>query len=214
MAIIQNPIIGRAKNQAGNMVFTTIYGQNVLKAKPISVRNPNTDLQQHSRGIMTSAVQVAKRLRLIEGVAKRSSRTGRNPKMSAYSYIVKSILANCSGQGLLRKINMAGIDLGPGDIPPTTISLEYNSNTLLISWPITDLASSQLGTDIPILAVADFATGNVTSSELSNDRSEGGINIENFKTMYSDLTQVAIFIFFKNVAGTKWSTELSFGAPV
>ena len=56
MAVVQNPIIGRAKGQAGNMVFTTQFGKNVIKSKPLEVAYSNTDKQVMRRGMIALVV--------------------------------------------------------------------------------------------------------------------------------------------------------------
>lgn len=59
MTLIQNPIIGRAKNQAGGMVFSTVHGQNVLRAKPFQYRDKNSTTQQQFRGLFLLLVRLA-----------------------------------------------------------------------------------------------------------------------------------------------------------
>jgi len=49
MAIIQNPVIGRARKQAGGMVFSKMYDKNVMRAKPAQVTPSNTPKQQVQR---------------------------------------------------------------------------------------------------------------------------------------------------------------------
>jgi hypothetical protein len=49
MAIVQNPIIGRAKNKFAGAIFATQYGKNTLRSKPISVHNPKTTGQLMQR---------------------------------------------------------------------------------------------------------------------------------------------------------------------
>ena len=49
MTKVQNPITGRSKGQAGGMVFTTLFGQNIIKAKPYSYRDANTQVQRDNR---------------------------------------------------------------------------------------------------------------------------------------------------------------------
>jgi len=39
MAIIQNPLIGRAKRQAGGMVFQTVFEKNIMRSKPFIYRD-------------------------------------------------------------------------------------------------------------------------------------------------------------------------------
>jgi len=40
MAIVENPKIGRAKGSVGNVIFFTRYEKNIIRTKPISVKNP------------------------------------------------------------------------------------------------------------------------------------------------------------------------------
>lgn len=49
MAIIQNPIVGRAKQKFANSIFSTWYGRNVLRSKPLEVRNPRSGKQLTAR---------------------------------------------------------------------------------------------------------------------------------------------------------------------
>ena len=63
MAIIQNPVIGRAKNLAGGMVFTTFNGKNVMKAKAFAYRDKKTPYQVQNRIAFTSASTILQGIR-------------------------------------------------------------------------------------------------------------------------------------------------------
>lgn len=52
MAIIQNPVIGRARKQAGGMVFSKMYDKNVMRSKPAQVTPSNTTKQQGQRNFI------------------------------------------------------------------------------------------------------------------------------------------------------------------
>lgn len=49
MAVVQNPIVGRARGSVATTTFTTWKGLNVIKSKPISVANPKTPGQVRQR---------------------------------------------------------------------------------------------------------------------------------------------------------------------
>ena len=51
----QNPFIGRSKGSLANVVASTYNGQNVLKSKPLEVRNPRTAKQINVREILSQA---------------------------------------------------------------------------------------------------------------------------------------------------------------
>ena len=49
MAIVQNPITGRTKKKFGTAVFSKQFGKNVMRTKPMEVKNPNTIAQSTHR---------------------------------------------------------------------------------------------------------------------------------------------------------------------
>lgn len=60
MAITQNTLIGRSKNKVGGTVFTKWKGRNVLKAKPLTVANPQTSPQMVQRGRQSLTVFIGR----------------------------------------------------------------------------------------------------------------------------------------------------------
>lgn len=58
--VTQNPFIGRSRNKAGGVVFTTYKGQNVMKTKPLTVHNPDTSAQQSQRTAMRVLVALGR----------------------------------------------------------------------------------------------------------------------------------------------------------
>lgn len=76
MAVVQNPIIGRAKNKFSNAVFTTWIGKNVLRSKPLSVSNPRTERQLVNRARIANLAYLAKQFRTVIQETLRSLRQG------------------------------------------------------------------------------------------------------------------------------------------
>ena len=89
MAISQNPITGRMRQKMSNVVFSTVFSQNVVRSKPLTVRNPRTPGQVNHREYFAQVVGLCKILKTVEGVAKRSSRTGRSPKCQLIHILLK-----------------------------------------------------------------------------------------------------------------------------
>lgn len=58
MAVVQNTLIGRSRNKVGGTVFSTWKGKNVLKSKPLTVANPQTDGQLAQRSKMRQLVNL------------------------------------------------------------------------------------------------------------------------------------------------------------
>jgi hypothetical protein len=49
MAIIENLVTGRAKREFGNAIFARRYGKNIMRTKPLVVKNPKTLKQRQHR---------------------------------------------------------------------------------------------------------------------------------------------------------------------
>lgn len=56
MAIISSLAIGKARNSAGNLTFSTIKGRTIAREKPTYVRNPKTPKQMKQRNKMSALV--------------------------------------------------------------------------------------------------------------------------------------------------------------
>ena len=83
MAIVQNPITGRTKKKFGTAVFSKQFGKNVMRSKPIEVKNPQTEGQVTQRNKFATTVFLVKQvLPLINDVYAGSLR-----KMSPFNKI-------------------------------------------------------------------------------------------------------------------------------
>ena len=89
MAIVQNPIIGAAKKSAGGMVFSRSLDQNIIRAKPITYNDRNSEAQQVVRG----------RMKQVSGLTKADSKKAldalyptRPFKQTKYSRFVQQIM--------------------------------------------------------------------------------------------------------------------------
>lgn len=54
MAIVQNPIIGRARKQAGRMIFSKWRGLDTMRSNPLTVANPKTEKQRIQRNKLST----------------------------------------------------------------------------------------------------------------------------------------------------------------
>lgn len=90
MAIVQNPITGRTKKKFGTAVFSKQFGKNVMRSKPIEVKNPQTEGQVTQRTKFATTVFLVKQvLPLINNVYAGSLR-----KMSTFNKITSINVKN------------------------------------------------------------------------------------------------------------------------
>jgi len=62
MAIVQNPITGRTKKAFGTAVFTSLFGKNIIRTKPLEVSNPRTPAQVKQRNKFATIVAIVKQV--------------------------------------------------------------------------------------------------------------------------------------------------------
>jgi len=207
MAISQNPITGRMRQKMSNVVFSTVFSQNVVRSKPLTVRNPKTAAQIKHREYFTKVVQLCKILKTDEGVAKRSSRTGRNPKMSAYSYLIKGFM-NAEDRSLTTyKPTWWNVDIGPGDIGLTPLSYKIETGVLKVTWDKDFLPTNGAATDNLRLIVIDWETMeyHIVPNASQRQTGTGQVNLADRFTRTD--TPKGVIAFFMNADKSKWSFE-------
>ena len=207
MAISQNPITGRMRQKMSNVVFSTVFSQNVVRSKPLTVRNPRTTGQVNHRDYFTKVVQLCKILKRVEGVAKRSSRTGRSPKMSAYSYLIKAFMNAEDRTTTPYKPIWPNVDLGPGEIGPVEFTATILMGELNISWETLNLPVNASNTDVLVMAIVDWATMEYYIDHGTMARSSGAVTI-NLDTYFTNKnTAKGVIAFFISADKSKWSAE-------
>jgi hypothetical protein len=207
MAISQNPITGRMRQKMSNVVFSTVFNQNVVRSKPLTVRNPRTTGQVNHRDYFTKVVQLCKILKRVEGVAKRSSRTGRNPKMSAYSYLIKAFMNAEDRTSAPYKPIWSNVDLGPGEIGPVVFTTTSTTGSLEIKWDTTPLPLNASNQDVLVMVIVDFATMEYYIEYSIAARNSGAVTISLDTYFTHTDTPKGVIAFFISADKSKWSIE-------
>ena len=153
MSFVQNPIIGRAKGQAGGMVFSTLYGANVMRAKPFQYRDKNSSAQQGLRWLFRFAVNFAAKLKFYAANLFETPPA----KMSPYSKLISQIRPAFTTDGTSVTFDPDTMEIGQGSIPtPNSLTLTNNGLTgSKFHFASDELQESECVTDsIAILAVS------------------------------------------------------------
>ena len=210
MAISQNPITGRMRQKMSNVVFSTVFSQNVVRSKPLTVRNPQTTAQVNHRDYFTKVVQLCKILKTDEGVAKRSSRTGRNPKMSGYSYLIKGFMNAEDRTSTPYKPIWQNVDIGPGDIGNVKFTGANSAGEITLTWQADPLPlNADLDDALKVVAIDwetmeyYIETGDFSRMDVTYTLALSG--------KFKNPTTPKVFIaFFVSPDGSKWSSEPPF----
>lgn len=132
MTKVQNPITGRSKGQAGGMVFTTLYGANVIKAKPYSYRDANTEVQRTNRSLHLSLVRAAaSQKNNVRGLFYQQP-----ANMSAYSRLVQQLQGLYNRESGSPIFDGSGKEIGSGNVDVTFSETTYDQETGIITLVI------------------------------------------------------------------------------
>lgn len=93
MAIVQNPITGRSKKSFGTAVFTKSFGRNVMRTKPLEVKNPRTEGQVNQRNKFATIVAIVKQLVTLINEIYGKSLTNMTPSNKVTGINVKNAFA-------------------------------------------------------------------------------------------------------------------------
>lgn len=157
MAEVQNPLIGRAKNALGGVVFQTWKGRNVIRSRPLTVANPKTDPQVFQRQKLAAGVEVYRSA----AAGVKVGYVEQSAKITAYNAFMSEILKNAiSGTKDNVVVNYKDILMAKGTIAPTNnLVLTINAGTGQVSatWDEAPLGPGQSSTDT-IVAIIYNAT--------------------------------------------------------
>jgi hypothetical protein len=90
MTKVQNPHIGRASGQYGGAVFSTVFGQNIVRSKPVAVKNDPTNAQLMVRQKLALASELIRPLmNFMKPLFEPEMR-----KMPVHSYLIGKCVKN------------------------------------------------------------------------------------------------------------------------
>ena len=154
MAVVQNSLIGRTRGSIGGVTFSTQFGLNVAKAKPVSVANPQTDKQLMRRSALTQVTAIGRRLLGVINTTFNSLAVGK----SAYNAFSSLALRNAFEYSLppTAVFQPENLSISKGTIAPTAIdslALNVPGQLLTVSFPTTTTGVGQSPSDIPVVVV-------------------------------------------------------------
>jgi hypothetical protein len=178
MAIVQIPLLGRARRSAGEMTFTKWKDKNVLKNKASNVSNPNTVNQQMARGMFATLILFGRALLPVFDLGFVAYRN----VMSQFNAFVKynyGVLVT-GGVAPAFNTNIKDMVISKGPLTPTAFTNGTSANlsaNVVITWPAAVTAPDQAPTDL----VRVIVYNETSNTHLYNigvvDRSAGTITL-------------------------------------
>lgn len=176
MAVTQNPHIGRSKNSFSTAVFSKWKNKNTMRAKPITVANPNTIPQQRQRNkfaLLNSPI-----LRSLEShKVGFNSYTDRMTEMNAFVSLNKDNVQVTTDPDV--ELITEDLIFAQGSLTPTaSLGCGLGNGSAQFSWDHTteDLSGNQEMTDLLMCQAVVTRAGELIASEFAvgqADRADG-----------------------------------------
>lgn len=207
----QNPFTGRSSGSLANVTASTYLGQNILKSKPLEVRNPQTDKQVNVRNILAQAAALAKAMVAVAGIAKRSARTGRNTGKTARTALLSAIMAKKLGVAPDIRLSGAGIALqgsGISEQGGIRANLVQADGEFTVEWsPV--VPSGGLSTDACSVVLFDLNTGVYQSFNSSVSRHDAQVTMTVINDTLLESNTLLTFVMFDSADGLRYDAVSS-----
>lgn len=204
MAVVQNPIIGRARNKMGGVIFQTWKGKNVLRSKPLTVANPKTQGQMAQRNKLSEAVKIYRETSGAVQLGYVQQAVG----MSQYNAFVSEVMKNAmTVVGSVVTVHYDDILFSKGTISIAAgfnVAEGLNPDLASVSWVSDPLAPGQSLSDT-LVGVTYNETQDIWTSIITlDDRSQESAQLDLEGTnVQNDV--IHVWAFFVNANGNKTS---------
>lgn len=207
MAVVQNPLIGSAKNKIGGTVFQKWKNKNVLRTKPLTVANPNTLAQQKQRLKMTTVVAI---MREIQATLKEAFNEVIAGITAPNAFVSANMQAVSVNDSLVVTVTTANMVFAKGTIAPIlgdTVASTV-ANAFQVTWTDNSNGSTALATDVLRLALirSDGSIARVYQTTATRaDEDSGAIDITD---NYAQGEDVSVFAYFVRPSVNKESDSV------
>lgn len=139
MSKVQNPFIGRATGQAGNMVFSTNYGSNIIRTKPLTFTEPTGVEHRKKKVKFKAGAELAAK---VKGIAKTLYPTNAG-NVGAYAQLVRDLIPAFNVINDIAVFNPANVYMGKGITLTDQQSFTYNNVNHTLTIPSSTLQEIQ-----------------------------------------------------------------------
>lgn len=202
MARVQNTLIGKSSGSVGGATFSTWKGLNVLKSKPETVANPQSDNQLMRRSAMTQLVAIFRRIpAAVDAGFKKLA-----IHMSAFNAWTSYNLRNAFDYSAppTADLNFSSILVSKGTITSTPISTNTATNaspTVTITYPTTIADPGQSTTDKVIAACYNQTQDTWGSATGTATRADGTVSITMPANMVTADQYYVYLAFYNELSG-------------
>lgn len=210
MAVTQNTLIGSARGKVGGTVFTKQFGKNVLKSKPLSVANPNSDKQKDQRVSLAKTVELYRSISAVVNQTFKSQAVG----MSAFNAFTSKAKLNAftyTGNGL-PIFKPGSLLISKGTISPVAATgkeITIPAKSVSIDFPTTLSDASQASTDKAVIGLYNATKGTLRASITNAMRSAGEATAA-FDNVDLATDDYYVYVAFISADGSKSSDSVAY----
>ena len=198
MATIKNGILGGFSGRVGNVVGATVRGQNVMRVRPASVTNPNTEKQRSQRerfGLVTHFL--SSQIELVK-IGFRSFASKLSAYSAASSYNLKNaVLGNYPDV----QLSFADAKISKGNLPPVDglVATFVAPDAINLVWADNSSKPMAAASDLLMVGLYEPTKGIGFTFMNVATRADGQITIE-MPEACADLS-VEVYAFFLSLSG-------------
>lgn len=202
MAIVQNTLIGRSRQSVGGTTFSTWKGLNVLKSKPITVANPDSDAQKMRRSALRQVVAIFRLIPAAVNAGFKKLAVHMSPYNAWSSVNLKNAFDYSAPPDAT--FDPANFLISKGTISPTPITANTNTNgspTSTITYPTTTADPGQSASDLTIAVVYNVTQGTWGVAVGTALRSAGTVDVTMPANFVTGNAIVAYLGFYNELSG-------------
>lgn len=204
MAIVQNPIVGRAIGKVANSVFTKWKGRNIWKSKAISVSNPQTDGQLKQRARFSIIVRLASIFLSIIRLGMKEQ-AGDKTEANAFNSInQRNQFLTWDGTQWVQ--DLSKLEISKGSLDPTAVvasGVTNGSSAIVLTFANTASGNQSLGDKLSAVVMnGDDVV--VVSEAVSRNAGTYSVAMPN---ALATADEVTILTFFSSADGKKASNN-------
>lgn len=210
MAVVQNTLIGSSRGKVGGTVFTRQFGKNVLKSKPLSVYNPQSDKQKDQRVSLAKTVALYRSISSVVNQTFKSQAVG----MSAFNAFTSKAKLNAftyTGNGL-PVLKPGSLLISKGTISPVAATgkeITIPAKAVKVDFPITLSDASQASTDKAVIGLYNATAGTLRAS-VTNAMRSAGTATATFDNVDNAADDYYVYVAFVSADGSKSSDSIAY----
>ena len=198
MSIVQNTLIGAARQKIGNAVFSTWKGIYVLKSKPLTVANPQSDNQVMRRSALSQTVAIFRQVIAVVLFGYKSQAV----KKSEYNAFTSEVLKGAFNYATPPTATLipANVLISKGTIGQTAISsvvADRSLNTVVVTYPIPADQPGQSASDKPLVAVFNSTLNDWYAQAATATRASGSASVS-LPSSWATGNSLVVFLGFYN----------------